>query len=217
MKYLLLSLSLLVLPSMAFAHDGTHSEPAWYLSVSIPLLILVAILAAGVLWYGLLSHRFKLMTIPAGVALALVAIIGIQQVTALPTAVSQAVAADLKNVPMTLYRVEGCSCCTGYARELGETGADVTVETITNEEMTEIKNKYGIQDDQASCHTTIVGNYAVEGHVPFAALSRLVSEKPDITGITLPGMPVGTPGMPGKQTETYTVNTLNNELFWQSS
>lgn len=217
MNYLFLLLSLLILPSITLAHDGTHTEPAWYLTIASPLLIILAISAVAALWYGFSTRRTTLMTIPAGIALVVVAVVSIQQITTRPEPVSQAVAATLENVPMTLYRVEGCSCCTGYARELTETGAAVTVETITSDEMAVLKNKYGVRDSQASCHTTLVGDYVVEGHVPFDALSKLVSEQPDITGIALPGMPIGTPGMPGRQTEVHNVTTLADDSYWQSS
>ena len=50
-----------------------------------------------------------------------------------------------------------------------------------------------------SCHTTIMGKYFIEGHVPLQAVNKLLKEQPDIDGIALPGMPIGTPGMPGEK------------------
>lgn len=217
MKYLLLLLSVTTVPGAVFAHDGAHTEPAWYLSIPMELLISIAAGAIAVLWYSITTNRKKFFALPAAIALAVTGILGTYQAATSSVPVSKADAATLEGVPVTLYRVDGCNCCSGYARELEATGADVTVETIASTEMETLKNKYGISADKASCHTMIVDDYVVEGHVPFPALSKLVSEQPDVVGITLPGMPIGTPGMPGRQSEVYMVTTLDNELFWQSS
>ncbi|MDX2288426.1 MAG: DUF411 domain-containing protein [Hyphomicrobiaceae bacterium] len=63
--------------------------------------------------------------------------------------------------------------------------------------MSAIMHKYGVREDLEGCHTTIVGNYAVEGHVPIAPIKRMLAEKPPVKGISLPGMPAGSPGMSG--------------------
>ena len=59
-----------------------------------------------------------------------------------------------------------------------------------------------------SCHTTILGKYFIEGHVPLEAINKLLKEQPDIDGIALPGMPIGTPGMPGEKEEPYVIYQL---------
>ncbi len=63
-----------------------------------------------------------------------------------------------------------------------------------------------------SCHTTVIEGYFVEGHVPVAAIEKLVAEKPDIDGIALPNMPAGSPGMPGRQTEAFKVYALSDGI-----
>ena len=70
-----------------------------------------------------------------------------------------------------------------------------------------IKVKYGIPADLEACHTAIVGDYAVEGHVPAAVIVRLLQERPRLLGVAVPGMPVGSPGMevPGQAPEPYEV------------
>ena len=68
------------------------------------------------------------------------------------------------------------------------------------EDMTSIKQQYHIPEDMLSCHTAVIEDYFVEGHVPVEAIEDMLGEKPDIDGIALPGMPPGSPGMPGEKT-----------------
>jgi hypothetical protein len=114
---------------------------------------------------------------------------------------------DLKKV--TLYKDPNCGCCSGHAKMYKDAGFDV--EIITNEDLNKIKSKYGISPDIASCHTAIMGNYVIEGHVPLEGIEMLIKERPNIKGITLPGMPIGTPGMPGMKTETYKIRNIESK------
>ncbi len=66
---------------------------------------------------------------------------------------------------------------------------------VLTSEIYTLKQQYGVPDDLASCHTAVINGYIVEGHVPAADIKRLLAEKPDVTGLTVPGMPIGTPGM----------------------
>ncbi len=76
-----------------------------------------------------------------------------------------------------------------------------------------IKQKYNIPVEMQSCHTTIMGKYFIEGHVPFEAVNKLLKEQPDIDGIALPGMPIGTPGMPGDKDEPYVIYQLKDGKY----
>jgi hypothetical protein len=100
-----------------------------------------------------------------------------------------------EKVPATLYKNPDCACCEKYADYLRSNGFAITVIEARN--MTPIKRKYGVSEDLEGCHTTVIGDYVVEGHVPVAAMKRLLKEKPAIKGISLPGMPEGSPGMSG--------------------
>ena len=73
--------------------------------------------------------------------------------------------------------------------------------------MQAVKEHYGIPDTLQSCHTAVVDGYVVEGHVPSADIERLLAERPDASGLAVPGMPVGSPGMevPGRPAESYEV------------
>ena len=99
---------------------------------------------------------------------------------------------------VTLYKNPECGCCEGYADYLRQQGFNVT--TVPTHDLTVMGVKYGIPDSLQPCHISLIGGYVVGGHIPIEIVNRLISEKPQITGITLPGMPVGTPGMPGEKT-----------------
>ncbi len=102
-----------------------------------------------------------------------------------------------------VYKSLSCGCCVGYAEVLRDRGFEV--ETVNIEDMDSIKDKYGVSKEARSCHTVVIGDYFIEGHVPMEAVDKLLSEKPDIDGISLPGMPSGSPGMPGEKRAPYTV------------
>ncbi len=104
-------------------------------------------------------------------------------------------AAATENVPATLYKNPSCTCCDAYAKYLRANGFEVKV--IEHPNMTLIKQQHGVGEDLEGCHTTLIKGYVVEGHVPVGAINRLLNQKPTITGISLPGMPEGSPGMSG--------------------
>jgi hypothetical protein len=98
---------------------------------------------------------------------------------------------------VTLYKNPLCGCCEGYADYLRDKG--FKVKAVSTNDLTVMGQKYGIPDDMQPCHISLIGRYVVGGHIPMEVIDRLLAEKPQITGITLPGMPEGTPGMPGKK------------------
>jgi len=105
---------------------------------------------------------------------------------------------------VTLYKNPQCECCEGYASYLGNHGFQVKV--IPTNDLTVMGEKYGIPGGPLQpCHISLIGGYVVGGHVPIEVVDRLLSEKPQITGISLPGMPEGTPGMPGTKPSPLTI------------
>jgi hypothetical protein len=109
-------------------------------------------------------------------------------------------------VSATLFKNAGCKCCDAYADYLKANGFSVTV--IAPPNMTVIKRKFGVREDLEGCHTTIIDGYAIEGHVPVGAIKRLLSEKPAIKGISLPGMPEGSPGMSGEKAAPFEILSI---------
>ena len=95
--------------------------------------------------------------------------------------------------PMTVYKSPTCGCCGKWVEYMEEAGFDVTVDEFAN--MSIVKEQHGVQQSLQSCHTALVGDYVVEGHVPVDAIDRLLAEQPDVLGLAAPGMPVGSPGM----------------------
>ena len=107
---------------------------------------------------------------------------------------------------MTLFKDPNCGCCGSWAELAREAGYGVTVRN--DQDMTAVKRRLGVPEDLASCHTTQVAGYVVEGHVPLAEVARLLRERPaGVKGIAVPGMPAGSPGMevPGGRTEPFQV------------
>ena len=101
-------------------------------------------------------------------------------------------AAALAGLAVTVYKSPTCGCCEKYASYLRENGFAVTA--IDQNDMDSIKKHYGVTR-VASCHTALVNGYVVEGHVPVSAINKLLKDKPSITGISVPGMPMNSPGM----------------------
>lgn len=108
-----------------------------------------------------------------------------------------------KNTKVTVYKTVTCGCCANYVSYLKRAGFDVEVKNVND--LNEIKLKYGVPGEVQSCHTSVVGNYVVEGHIPMEAISKLMNERPAIAGIGMPGMPAGSPGMPGAKTLPFTI------------
>ena len=94
---------------------------------------------------------------------------------------------------MVVYKLATCGCCQNWVNLMKANGFQVTVHNVTD--VTVYGRKYGVPDKLESCHVAIVGGYAVVGHVPLADLQRLLKEKPAAKALTVPGMPVGAPGM----------------------
>ena len=111
---------------------------------------------------------------------------------------------------MTVYKSPSCGCCTKWIDIMKSKGFEV--KTIETNEVNTIKQKAGLQAGQTSCHTAFVDGYVVEGHVDYSAVKKMLVEKPNIIGITVPGMPIGSPGMEqGNTKEAYDVLYVNKD------
>ncbi len=101
-----------------------------------------------------------------------------------------------------------CDCCENYKAYLAEKG--FMVETTYTMDMASVREHHKVPESMKSCHTGIIDGYFVEGHVPVLAIGKLLEEKPNIDGIALPGMPSGSPGMPGQKNEAFLVYALSD-------
>ena len=111
---------------------------------------------------------------------------------------------------MKIYKSATCGCCTLYTQYM-EKKSNIGVEAQTVQDISSVKKEFGVPMEMESCHTTMIGGYFVEGHVPLEAIAKLLAEKPDIAGIAMPGMPMGSPGMPGSKQGPFTVHAVNKD------
>lgn len=119
--------------------------------------------------------------------------------------------ASSDDTQMVVYKNPSCGCCTKWADQMNEHGFDTDVRPVSN--IRAIKQEAGVPSGMRSCHTAKVDGYFIEGHVPAADIKRLLQEKPDIAGLTAPGMPIGSPGMevPGRSPDRYKVYAIDHK------
>lgn len=111
---------------------------------------------------------------------------------------------------VTVYKSATCGCCGKWVDHMRDAGFNVKVRNVPD--VSVYKKKFGIPVGVGSCHTAIVDGYVVEGHVPADVVRRMLDEKPDILGIAVPGMPIGSPGMEQSgHADSYDVVTIDAE------
>jgi hypothetical protein len=108
-----------------------------------------------------------------------------------------------------LYKNPDCSCCEGHAAYLNQNG--FAVEVKPTNDLAEISQKAGVPEKFQGCHTMFIDGYVVDGHVPVTIVRKLLTERPPIAGITLPGMPTGSPGMVGPKTQSFVVYAVTKD------
>ena len=115
-----------------------------------------------------------------------------------------------KKIDIVVNRSPTCSCCGKWVENLKQN--NFNVKDVVSDDMQSIKNKYGVTQELASCHTALVNGYVVEGHVPTNDIRTLLKNKPEVVGITVPGMPSGTPGMEmGGKKDAYQVISFDKK------
>jgi len=117
--------------------------------------------------------------------------------------------ADNKLPTVTVYKSPTCGCCSKWVKHLESNG--FVVEAKNTSKLDSIKRELGIEPQFQSCHTAKIGNYVVEGHVPAADIKKMLTEKPDIDGLSVPGMPMGSPGMEGSRKDNYNVLAIKKD------
>lgn len=111
-------------------------------------------------------------------------------------------------IPIKVYKDPNCGCCKEWVKHLQANG--FKVETMDMPDLSLLKEKHGVKQALQACHTAIVGDYVVEGHVPADVIKKMLKEKPAIAGLAVPGMPMGSPGMDGPTRERYNVLTFDH-------
>jgi len=126
-------------------------------------------------------------------------------IIAMPMLAAQAFADDGKT--MTIWKNPGCMCCDGYADYLESNGFEVTVKA--SHDLSAKSRAAGIPEAFQGCHLGTIDGYVVSGHVPVSTVTKLLKERPDIKGVTLPGMPAGSPGMSGRKTGQWNIYAVD--------
>jgi len=106
-----------------------------------------------------------------------------------------------------VYKTPTCGCCNKWVKHLRDEGFNVKTKDI--DDLQPVKNQFGVQPRFQSCHTAKIGKYFIEGHVSGSDIKRLLKEKPDIKGLAVPGMPMGSPGMEGDRKDDYNVLAID--------
>ena len=119
----------------------------------------------------------------------------------------EATASDLPTV--LVYKTPSCGCCNGWVEHLEAAGFTVDARNVTD--LMSVKRDAGVPVAMSSCHTALIDGYVVEGHVPVEQVKRLLDERPEISGIAVPGMPVGSPGMEGPNPQSYQVLAFGSD------
>lgn len=107
---------------------------------------------------------------------------------------------------ITVYKDPNCGCCVQWISYLKKQGFET--EVVNTTDMESVKKEHGIPRNIESCHTAIIEDYFIEGHMPIEVVNKLLEEKPSIDGVALPGMPSGSPGMPGIQRGPFEIYSL---------
>ena len=107
---------------------------------------------------------------------------------------------------ITVYKSPDCGCCIRWIGHLQANGFKVDARDV--EDLQPIRRQFGVSAEIEACHTALIDGYVIEGHVPAADIRRLLKERPKVTGLTVPDMPVGSPGMEGPNPEPYDVLTF---------
>ena len=118
--------------------------------------------------------------------------------------------------PMTVYKTPTCGCCKDWVKHVEKAGFKVTSKDLAD--VNPIKKDLGLPLALASCHTTVVGAYLIEGHVPADLIDKLLAEKPKARGLTIPGMPQSAPGMdiPGQKYDVLLFTTDGKTKIYAS-
>ena len=111
-----------------------------------------------------------------------------------------------------VWKSATCECCGAWVKHLEANGFTVKVNAAEPSALASLKRQAGIGDKLASCHTAMIDGYVIEGHVPGTDIKRLIAERPEAIGLTVPGMPVGSPGMEqGAEFEPYDVLLIKKD------
>lgn len=147
-------------------------------------------------------HRFASNMLPRGVVGAVAVAAAITTAGLMPMSAVSA-EGEVSTEAVTVYKSPTCGCCGAWVDHLRENG--FAVEVIEQLDVSPEKRRFGVPERLYSCHTARVGGYTIEGHVPADDIKRLLIERPALAGLSVPGMPHGSPGMETGRVDSYAV------------
>ena len=113
---------------------------------------------------------------------------------------------------LDVYLGPRCGCCSDWVTYMEEQGFETKSTEMKPADVFPTKKKARIPEGKESCHTAFIDGYSIEGHVPAEDVKRLLEQRPDAVGLTVPGMPIGSPGMEmGDRKDPYEVLLINND------
>ena len=125
-------------------------------------------------------------------------------------ALTTAFASDGLVKDIVVYKNPECGCCTKWVKYLQDNNYNVTIEHTRD--VLAVKKRLGVPEKLAACHTAVIDGYVVEGHITHRDIKRLLLFRPDVKGIAVPGMPIGTPGMEsGSTVQSYNVMSFDQQ------
>ncbi|MER9131737.1 DUF411 domain-containing protein [Mesorhizobium sp. M0768] len=130
-------------------------------------------------------------------------------IAALAVAIAMPMPAFAATIQAVMYKNPSCSCCETYAAYLEQNG--FKVELKPTNDLSQISAGLGVPAQLQGCHSVVIGDYVVDGFVPVDLVKKMLTERPQITGIAMAGMPMGSPGMGGKKTETWKIYAFTKD------
>ncbi|CCV08368.1 conserved exported hypothetical protein [Mesorhizobium metallidurans STM 2683] len=128
---------------------------------------------------------------------------------ALAVAIAVPMPAFAATIQAVMYKNPSCSCCESYAAYLEQNGFKVEIKA-TND-LSRISAGFGVPAQLQGCHSVVIGDYVVDGFVPVDLVKKMLTERPAISGIAMPGMPMGSPGMGGQKTESWKIYAFTKD------
>ena len=115
-----------------------------------------------------------------------------------------------QSAEVTVHKSATCGCCNKWSQHLEQNGFSVSAHNV--KDLVSFKTQHGVMPQLSSCHTAIVDDYVIEGHVPAEDVKRLLRERPNAWGLAVAGMPIGSPGMEqGNRKDRYNVILVDKQ------
>jgi hypothetical protein len=131
------------------------------------------------------------------------------RLAALAALIATPLPAFAATINAVMYKNPSCTCCETYAAYLEQNG--FKVELKSTNDLAQVSARLGVPAQLQGCHSVVIGDYVVDGFVPVDLIKKMLADRPAITGIAMAGMPMGSPGMGGQKTESWTIYAFTKD------